>query len=97
HRVLQRRAGDAHAACSDVDAAELEAAEHLLQAASFDPAHEIGGGHAVALKRELRAVDALVSELFQLAAGGESGTLLADEDAHSAVRRLRLRVGLRQQ
>src|SRR5688500_7317441 len=94
-RLLERGLGDADAARRDVDPAEREAADGLVEAAPFR-ADQIARRHAVVVEHELGRVDALVAELLELAARAESGPLLAEEHRHAAVARLGLRVGLRE-
>ena len=65
---LQRALGDADAARRDVDAAELEPARHLGEAAALDLADQVIGRHAVVLEDQLARIDRLVAELLELAA-----------------------------
>src|SRR2546430_9453490 len=96
-RLVERRLRQSHAARGDVDAAELERAERLLEARSLLAADQPVGRNAIIFEHQLGRIDALVAELLELAAHGEAVALLGEEQAHAAVARLRLRVGLDQQ
>src|SRR5688572_15619201 len=74
-RFLERGLGHADAARRDIDPAELEAADGLMKAAPFR-ADQIARRHAVVVEHELGRIDALVAELLELAARGESRPLL---------------------
>ena len=85
----------------DVDAADLDAVHHLVEAATRLPAEDLRRGRLVAVEDELGRVDALVAHLFDLprhreAGCGltEAGLLLDEEGRHVLVDRLRAGVGL---
>ena len=80
----------------DVDPAELESGQNLLQAAAFAFADEVRARHHALVEYQLARIDALVAELFELAAHPEALALLDKQQAHAAVARLRLSVGLDQ-
>jgi len=52
--------------------------------------------NTVVIEHELGAVDALVAEFFELARMAEARALLANEQAHAAMARLRVRIGFDQ-
>ena len=79
------------AAGGHVDAPEFEPAERHLQSAPF-LADQVFRGHTVVLEDQLGGVDALVTELFELARGAKAWPLLGDEQAHSPVPRPGLRI-----
>ena len=82
-RGVEGGAGDTDGPRRDVDAADLEHAEDLGQAASRLP-DEVGRGDAVVGVRHLDGLDAAVAELAHVLADGDplelrSGLLLDDE------------------
>src|SRR5262249_6014145 len=83
----QRALGDAHAARRDIDAAELEAARDLGEAAALDLADQMIGRHAIVLEDQLARIDRLVAELLELATDAEAGALGRDEETHARVAR----------
>ena len=93
-RTAARREPDATG--RDVDPAELETAHGMVEAAALGATHELVGIDAEILEDELRTVDGPVTELADLSADAEPGTLLGDEHAHALVAWLRFRVGLRE-
>src|SRR5690606_3831754 len=95
--------GDAAAAGGDVDAADLDAVHHLVEAAAGGAAEDLAGGGAVAAEDHLGGVDALVAHFVDLAGDGEAGLDLAEalgllhqEGGHVAVDRVGALVGLDQ-
>ena len=56
--LLERRVGDAHAARGDVDAAEFEPVEDLLEAASLDAADQAIHRDPVVVEAQLAGIDA---------------------------------------
>ena len=90
HRILQRGAGNAHAARRNVDTPQFQAAEHLLQTPALDATDEVVGRHAVVIEHELRGIDALVAEFLEFSAVRKPRPLLADEGAHALVARIGL-------
>jgi hypothetical protein len=77
-RVVERAGRDAHAARGDVDAAQLQPADGVVEAAALlTPPIRLVGRHAVVVEDELRGIDGPVAELLQLAADGEARPLLA--------------------
>ena len=79
HRLVEARLGHADAARGDVDAAELEAAQRVLQALAFFAADKLVGVDPVVLEREFGGVDPAIAELLQLAADAEALALLGEE------------------
>jgi len=75
--------------------ANLEGAHDVEETLSLLPADQVGGRDRVVLQVDLAGLDSLVAELLEIAADGESGTLLPNEQAHAAVRRIRVQVGFR--
>ena len=69
-RRLQRGVRDADTAGGDVDASELEAAEHLRDAAALDTAEEACRVDRDVVEQQLHRVDAPVAELPELAGHG---------------------------
>ena len=55
------------------------------------------GRNAIILEHQLGGVDALVAELFELAADREARPLFGEEQAHAVVARLGIGIGLDQQ
>ncbi len=96
-RLVERRLRQSHAARGNVDAAELERAERVLEAQSLLAADQPVGRNPIVLEHQLGRVDALVAELLQLAAHRKAVGFFSEEQAHAAVARLRLRIGLHQQ
>ena len=93
-RFHERGTRDADAARGDVDAPEFEAGQDMLHAQPFAAADEVVLRNAVVVEYELGAVDAIVAELFQLARMAEAGPFFADKEAHAAMARFGVRVGL---
>ena len=96
-RVLHGGARDADAAGRDIDAAELQPAERMAQPLAFLQPDQPVGGYPVVLEDEFGGIDALVAELLQLAADGEAGALLGEEEAHARMARVRPGVRLDEQ
>ena len=93
--VLEGGLGDAHAAGGDVDAADLKRAHDVLEATALVAAEEVAGGDAGVVEGELGGLDALVSELLELAADEEAlGVGLDEEGADAAMGGLGVDVGL---
>ena len=87
----------------DVDAADLDAVHHLVEALARLAAEDLVGGDPVALEDRLGGVDALVAHLVDLAGDGdalgglaEAGLLLHQEGRHVLVDRVGALVGLHQ-
>ena len=97
HRLVEAGLGDADAARGHVDAAQLQAAESVLETLALDSADELVGIHAVILEGELGGVDPAIAKLLELAADPEALALLGKEEAHALVARLGVGVGLDQQ
>src|SRR3546814_16250159 len=64
HRLVERRLGDADAACGDVDAAELHAAHDLLEALALDAAEQILRRHVAVREEQPPRIDDLVAQLL---------------------------------
>src|SRR5664280_1126933 len=62
----------------DVDAADLDAVHHLVEALAGDAAEDLAGRRPVVLQNEFGGVDALVAHLLDLAGHGQSGSGLAE-------------------
>src|SRR5262249_25912114 len=90
------RAREARAARRDVDAAQLQSVQHLLQAVPFLGSDQVVGRHLAVLEYQLRGVYSPVTELVELAHDLVARSLLDEEQADALVGRLRLRVGLHQ-
>ena len=90
HRVVQRHIGRTfrhpRAARRNIDAPQLEATGNLLEALAFFPAHQIVRGDPEVLKNQFGAVDRPVTQFLELFADTKAFSLLADEQAHTAVR-----------
>ena len=85
-----------HSARGDVDPSELQPGEDLLEAAALALADEVLARHHALVEHQLAGIDALVAELLELASHPEALALLDQQQAHAAVARPRLRVGLDQ-
>ena len=93
--LLQGGAGDAASARRDVDPAELQATQDLLQPAALLGPHEVLPRDLAVVEDELAGVDPLVADLLELAHDPEPGkVLLHHEQAHAPVRGRGLRIGL---
>src|SRR5262249_16655030 len=88
---------DADRSCRYIDPPQLEAAEDMVQPASLNAADQAIGWDLVVIEAEFAGVEALVSELLELAADREPGPLLGDQQAHAPVSRLCVRIGLDQE
>ena len=84
-RVLERGPADAERAAGDLDPADLEAAHHLREPLALGPAEQRCPRDMEVVEDQLAALDALVAELGQVAADGEAGTVLDEQDAHALV------------
>ena len=93
HGVLEGGTRDAGGAGGHLDAADLEPLHELREALALHAAEHGGPRHPVVAEGDLAALDALVAELGQVAADLEAGAVLAQQDAHAAVRRVGARVG----
>ena len=97
-RLIERGLRKPDAARRDIDAPELEPAQRMLASPRpSSPPISRSAGMTIVLEHELGGVDALVAELFELAADREASPFLGDEQAHAAVARLRVGIGLDQQ
>ena len=97
-RLFERGARDAEAAGGDVEPLGFEAGHHLLEALAFLAADQVGRRNGEVLEMQLAGFDRLVAHLVDVAADGQAGrALFDDEGADAAVGRLGRRVGLGQQ
>ena len=80
----------------DVDAAELQAADRLMETVALFAADQIVLGHLEVVENELGGIDALVADLLELASDREAVALLGEEQAHALVPGLDIGVGLDQ-
>src|SRR6476661_1983869 len=69
---LEGPVGDAAGTGRDVDAADLDAVHHLVEALARLPAQDLVRRDLVALEDRLGGVDALVAHLVDLAGDGEA-------------------------
>ena len=97
HRLVEAGLGDADAARGHVDAAQLQAAESVLEALALDPADELVGIDPVVLEGELGRVDPAIAKLLELAADPEALAFLGEEQAHALVAGLGIGIGLDQE
>jgi hypothetical protein len=96
-RRLVRRLGDADRARRDVDPADLQAVQDLLQAAALLAAEQVDRRDADLVEDQLAGLRALVAELGQVPADREAGRVRVDEqDRHAFVRLGRIFGGLDQ-
>ena len=65
-RLLQARAGEPGPSCGDIDASQLQAVQHLLQAAPFLGADQVVGRHPAVIEHELGRVYAAVAGFVHL-------------------------------
>ena len=103
HRFAQLRIFGGKAKCAfgqadttrrDVDAAKLQPTGRLKEALPLDTTNQVVGGDAVIIEDQLCTVDAVITELLELLASGETLLLGRDEKAHALVTRLGLRICL---
>ena len=85
HGLVEAGLGHADAAGGDVDAAEFQPAQRVLQALALHAADELVGVHAVVLEGKLGGVDPAVAEFLELAAYAEALALIGEEEAHALV------------
>ena len=71
----------------NIDAPQLKATGNLLEALAFFSAHQIVHGDAKVLKNQFGAVDRPITQFFEFFADAKTLTFLADEEAHTTVRR----------
>ncbi len=98
NRVLEGGPHDAHGARGDVDPPRLQTAHRHAEPRAFPSAHQIDGRHGEILEDQLAGFYSLVAQLREIAAHGEAGLpLLDDERGDPVVRRLGIRIGFCQQ
>ena len=97
HRLIEGRLGNADPAGGDVDAAQFQAAQRMLQSPPLFAADQAVSRDVVVGEDQFGRVDALVAELFQLPAHREPRPLLGEKQAHAAMPRLGGGIGFDQQ
>ena len=94
HRGLERGARHADRPRRDVDASQFQPAHDVPEAFALCPAEQVRCGGPVVLERDLCGLDSAIAELGDVAHDVEARTLLPEEDADAAVRRVGVQVGL---
>jgi hypothetical protein len=96
-RAVEARLGDSHRSAGDVDAAEFERRERLLEALPFDASKQILRRHAALVQEHLARFRAFVAELAEISADNQSRCLALDQKhRHAPVARLSGGVGFDQ-
>ena len=95
-RLLERGVGDAHAPGGDVDPAEFQSPNRLVEALAFLAADQVVHRHLVVFEHQFGGIDALVADFAELPTDREAIALLGKEQTHTPMPRSGLRVSLDQ-